>query len=223
MNNLYEIITTSDGSRTLRDKYYDVPFHSVHGAVTESIHVFIEAGLAPLANLPGINILEIGFGTGLNALLTLLYGDAHELKIRYSGVDPNALPLDLVHSLGYAEYLHKPEAHELLDKLHQATTRTDATPRFSIQVLRDTVQSLTPEPTFNLVYYDAFAPGAQPEMWTLETLGYVSRMLLPGAVLVTYCAKGQFKRDLRSLGFSVESLPGPPGKREMVRAGWHPR
>ena len=203
---------------SVHDNLYGVPFHSIHGAVTESQHVFIEAGLAKVAGQKdSIDLLEVGMGTGLNALLTCDWARTNQQLVRYTGLEPRPLPGALLDALDYGAWTSHPDPREFRS-LHTARETTVIHAYFHCRVVCKTLQAFAPDTAYDLVYFDAFAPNAQPEMWTIDILRHLRDMLRAQAVLVTYCAKGQFKRDLRALGFAVESLSGPPGKREMVRA-----
>jgi tRNA U34 5-methylaminomethyl-2-thiouridine-forming methyltransferase MnmC len=216
-----EIIITKDGSHSLLHTELNETYHSVHGAVQESKHVFIEHGLRYwLHNNANqdLKILEIGFGTGLNALLTLQLSNQLRTKISYESLEAFPLSGDVWSKLNYAETLGDPE---LFQKMHELPWDREyqITDTFLLKKSYSTLQDikLLPE-AFDLIYYDAFAPAKQPEMWTLNVLGKVIHSLRSGGVFVTYCAKGQLKRDLSTLGLAVETLAGPPGKKEMVRA-----
>jgi tRNA U34 5-methylaminomethyl-2-thiouridine-forming methyltransferase MnmC len=215
-----EIITTADGSNSLRDTTLDETYHSVHGAIQESLHVFIENGLMSfIGKLKGeISILEVGFGTGLNALLTMQCARAHRQKVNYTTLEPNPLSEEIWSALNYPVTVnHANEYGSIHRSPWQVGTTLD--PYFELLKVRTTLQEARPEAgSFDIVYYDAFAPSKQPELWELPMLEKVVATLRPGGVFVTYCAKGQLKRDLRDLQLKVETLPGPPGKKEMVRA-----
>lgn len=216
-----EIITTSDGSHSLLNKEMNETYHSVHGAVQESVHVFIKNGfdfLLQRSHPDTIAILEIGFGTGLNALLTVQHTSSLKTQVIYTSLEAYPVPEEIWSKLNYAS---SPGAQSVFNDLHRATWNTEVavTSAFRLLKLHQTLQQATLSPaSFDLVYFDAFAPNKQPEMWTTEVLGKVVSLMKRGAVFVTYCAKGQLKRDLKSLGLTVETLPGPPGKKEMVRA-----
>jgi len=215
-----ELIKTSDGSDSLLNVELNETYHSIHGAIQESEHVFIKAGLQQLLrinNLPGFNILEIGFGTGLNALLT-----SHALKdtahtVRYTTIEAYPLEENIWTGLNYGSRI---SSEEFFSKLHHAPWETPVqlSPRFTLLKKETTLQQLILSENYHLVYFDAFAPSKQPEMWTIEMLKKITLSLHSGGIFVTYCAKGQLKRDLKTLGLTVETLPGPPGKMEMVRA-----
>lgn len=216
------IIETGDGSQSLYNEELNETYHSTHGALTESEHIFIKHGLDYLKNSgrEHINILEVGFGTGLNALLTQGYAkDFPELSVDYVTLEPFPLKEELIAELKYHELISdRVTKHDFL-RLHACEWDKEhaLNANFTFTKHQTTLQEFRPNTRFDLVFYDAFAPSKQAEMWDLELLRKLVAMMCPGAVLVTYCARGQFKRDLAALGFVVETLPGPPGKKEMVR------
>lgn len=223
MNEL-TIITTSDGSHSLLNTQLNETYHSTHGAVQESIHVFLKNGFDFLLEenkLTQVNILEIGFGTGLNVLLTLYRGASLKIPIAYTSLEAFPITVEVARQLNYPETLSMPDAVEKFDSLHHAAwnAKTKIQPDFNLIKLHAKLEDAQLETErFDLVYYDAFAPSKQPEMWDIAMLGKVINTMTTGGVFVTYCAKGQLKRDLKSLGLQVETLAGPPGKKEMVRA-----
>lgn len=221
-----ELIVTGDGSHSFNSRRFNVPYHSFHGAIQESKHVFMEAGLEFVHETAGyqeIRVLEMGFGTGLNAALLLSYAKAHpEATFHYCGVEKYPLPLNKVEALNYPGELGLDA--ELFMSLHRAPDNAEPypiTPNFNYsKSSEDFLEGLPREwqpGSFHLLFYDAFAPASQPELWKPAALDICYEALAKGGVFVTYCAKGQFKRDLKSVGFTVEPLPGPPGKREMTR------
>ena len=196
-----ELQLTADGSHTLFIPEMDEHYHSVNGAVQESRHVFIEAGLHHLERRK-ITILEIGFGTGLNAFLTLLDAEVCQRKIHYCSIELCAGRRDVFHGLQQAEWNVAVQVTEFFE-LHkiQGDSNTCALPD-----------------RIDLIYFDAFAPDKQPEMWNQEIFNRLYTHTTEGGVLVTYCAKGVVRRMMKEAGYSVERIPGPPGKREMLRA-----
>jgi tRNA U34 5-methylaminomethyl-2-thiouridine-forming methyltransferase MnmC len=217
-----EIITTSDGSHSLRNDELNETYHSIHGAMQESIHVFIKKGFDHFVETnpeaTEINILEIGFGTGLNALLTWQRSLETSHRINYTSLETFPIPTELWSKLNYAS---DEAAQAGFRKLHEAEWNTfvPIEHNFNLRKIEQSLEDITPPvESFDLVYYDAFAPNKQPEMWTLEILSKVSGALKSGGILVTYCAKGQLKRDLKALDLEISTLDGPPGKKEMVRA-----
>ncbi|HEY9046493.1 MAG TPA: tRNA (5-methylaminomethyl-2-thiouridine)(34)-methyltransferase MnmD [Ohtaekwangia sp.] len=214
-----EIITTSDGSHSLLNTALDETYHSRHGAVQESIHVFIKEGLDHLLTLKSsksISILEVGFGTGLNALLTVQRAMEIPASIHYTSLETYPVPEDIWSKLNYIDAVG---LKEKFDQLHRAAwnQEVEILPNFTLQKLTTPLQQIDFSNRFDLIYFDAFAPNKQPEMWELPVLERVIKSMHARSIFVTYCAKGQLKRDLKSLGLTVETLAGPPGKKEMVR------
>lgn len=212
------IIESGDGSHTLRVEALKEHYHSHKGAVQESMYVFLAKGLAVFSEPSSCCILEVGFGTGLNALLTLLYGKEH--SIHYTSLEAYPLDIDLAMQLNYPEYTGIEGARELFEQLHQSpwNCEVEISAQFFLEKRSEPLQQFQRDNAFDLVYYDAFAPHAQPELWEPEIWEKLYGMMRPNAVLVTYCAKGQVRRDMQAAGFKVERLEGPPGKREMIRA-----
>ena len=218
MFNQLEIILTKDGSQTVQDSASGVTYHSINGAITESKHVFIEAGLRHLTagGERNIKILEIGFGTGLNAFLTFLEAQKRSLSIQYTAIEAFPLQPSITSQLEYPALLGCTEHTSLFHQMH--SPESIHTGEFELKVIKELLQE-TQLPTDNmLVFYDAFGPRTQGELWELDILKKIADSMQVGGILVTYCAQGQFKRNLKQAGFDVESIPGPPGKREMVRA-----
>ena len=224
--NPVQLIETGDGSHSLLNIAMDETYHSRHGALRESEHVFIRHGLHawidqhPTAT--AVRILEVGFGTGLNAILTGREARAQNgLSFHYTTLEPHPLDEETIDSLNYLALLNDPTLAPHFAALHQASWEADQ-PLLNNFVLRKTQSTLQNFPvgpqTYDLIYFDAFAPNKQPELWTLPVLQGVATRMAPGAIFVTYSAKGQLKRDLKTLGLLVETLEGPPGKAEMVRA-----
>ncbi len=219
MQSKVQVVRTTDGSCTLYLGDLDETYHSTHGAMAESLHVYITNGLLKLKEKQEVNILEIGFGTGLNTLLTLEHMPQQQ-HINYYAVEPYPLDAETIHDY-YAQFERKPESFSCLEKLFQAPfSLKPITENFSFCMVNKTLQSLDANDVqgvkFDLVYYDAFGPSKQQEMWTLETLKKATDLMSVGGILCTYCAQGQFKRNLKTLGLSVENPEGPWGKREMT-------
>ncbi len=217
-----QLKVTGDGSHTLWLPQLNETYHSTHGAIQESQHVFIEEGLAYRSGTDTdqkLQVLEIGFGTGLNAWLTAIYSEQKELHVEYQTLEPFALTERLINQLNYAQ-CNQLENHETLFKqLHKChwEQAVQLNPYFSITKLGTKVEDWQPKNTFDVLYFDAFAPNKQPEIWHESVLAKLYQVLNPKGVLVTYCAQGKFKRALTSQGFMVESIAGPPGKKEMTR------
>ena len=215
-----KLITTEDGSHSIHLAELDETYHSIHGAIQESNHVFIEAGMKYwLEKNPksiSLSILEFGFGTGLNALLTAIKVDGNQ-KTSYHTLEKYPLSKEVTDSLNYGEVLDEPK---LFDKIHSTNwgLAQNISSYFSIRKIEIDLRNFSTNDYYDIIYFDAFAPSKQPELWTKSIFEHYYHMLNKGGVLVTYSAKGQLKRDLRSIGFHVESLPGPPGKFEITRA-----
>lgn len=218
MSELNHIIT-SDGSSTLFSSTYNATYHSRHGAITESLHVFIQNGLSYVGDSKKqIKIFEIGFGTGLNALLSLNYSIEKNIHLIYESIDTVILSKELINDINYFSELKS--TRDIYNSLHEClwNSFTEIHPNFILKKhLKDWINFI-PDNTFDLFYLDAFAPEIQPELWSPDSILKMYQMLNAGGVLVTYCAKGQFKRTLKEIGFVVEALQGPPGKREITRA-----
>ena len=214
-----KIVLTEDGSPTLFVPELNEHYHSIHGAVQESQHVFIQHGLRKVnSSKSSLNLLEIGFGTGLNAFLTLI--ESASINIQYTAVEAYPLSLDEAKGLNYAELMGKDDMQASFLQLHQCDWESpqNTTPKFSLFKTRQKIESLTLDGTYDLIYFDAFAPEVQPELWTQAIFEQMFQLLNTGGCLLTYCAKGSVKRNMKTAGFSVEGLPGPPGKREITRA-----
>ncbi len=214
-------VYTNDGSLTLYSQEYGVNFHSKFGAVTESMHVYINAGLRYKAAVSSeISILETGFGTGLVALMTLLEAEKRNLTVHYKGIELYPLPLDVILGLNLMDSLQASERHDDLLHLHQCDwdTSHSFSSNFNFSKAQVSILDFEEKDAFDLIYFDAFAPIAQPELWTESVMKRMYDSLRPDGVFVTYCAQGNFKRNLKKAGFLVEKLEGPPGKREMTRA-----
>lgn len=215
------LILTNDGSHSVYSEQYGVTYHSRFGAVTESAHVFIAAGLRYKAVVQReIAILEAGFGTGLNTFMSWIEAERRNLRIRYVGLETNPVSQEDAASLNYADLLGVPDRNADFQALHQCSWNENHafSEHFHFRKEQTPIEAYEAEETFDVIYFDAFAPQAQPELWTPEVFGRMYRAMRPEGVLVTYCAQGEFKRSLKQAGFQVERLQGPPGKREMTRA-----
>ncbi len=214
-----QIIPTADGSHTLYVPALDEHYHSVHGAIQESNHVFIEAGLKQLIHLPEINVFEVGFGTGLNAFLTLKYALENRIKINYQAIEKYPLLPAEFEALNFTGGQNNKEFQQFL-MLHQSPWEKwiAIEPNFRLYKIEGSLEKSDFEGNIHLVYFDAFAPDKQSELWSDEIFSRLFNKMAAGGILVTYCAKGQVRRNLQSAGFKTERIPGPPGKREMLRA-----
>lgn len=217
-----EIRITGDGSPTLYFPELDEHYHSTHGAVQEAKHVFIENGLNSFSNKNELAILEIGFGSGLNALLTCLEVQSNESKnIKYVGIESNPLSDEELKLMNFSEQIKDKNYHSLFGEIQSGKWNELIQISTNFQLLK--IESKLQEfdfsaHTFDLIYYDAFGPRAQSEMWEKSIFQPLYDILSPNGMLVTYCAQGQFKRHLKEIGFNVQTRPGPPGKREMTTA-----
>lgn len=212
---------TADGSPTIAVPDMQVTYHSRYGAVQESRHVFIQAGLQPVLGLYSrLHVFEMGLGTGLNALLTLQEAIRHQQPVFYQAVELYPLAAEETALLQYGRHVHDDAFDAYLQQLHRCSWEEDYLlhPLFVLHKKQHNLLHLPATPAFHLIYFDAFAPAAQPELWTEEVFRLLYQKLHPGGVLVTYCSKGVVRRAMLAAGFVVEKLPGPPGKREMLRA-----
>ncbi len=221
--NELKLIRTADGSFSLYTARFKDSYHSSHGALREAKHVYIEAGLeqAHARHPRALRLLELGFGTGLNALLSLQYARKHELKLHYVALEAYPLSEDWVEKLNYPEILQlTEEEQQLFRHMHLAPWNepVQLSPNFVLEKRLQKFEHLEELECFDLLYYDAFGPQAQATLWGDEMVARVYNALRKGAVLTTFCAQGAFRRSLEAVGFRVERLPGPPGKREMLRA-----
>lgn len=218
-----ELVTTSDGSHTLFIKELDEHYHSIHGALQESMHVFINAGLIEVEKkFDTINLLEIGFGTGLNCLLTYFN---HHKTIKYAGIEAFPVEESILGKLNYTEWLNYRDSQNTFNNIHAAEWNkpVQLNADFELIKLDSKIEDIsnTPLQIFNkpnLIFFDAFAPSAQPELWTKDIFEMLYKIMCNDGILVTYCAKGEVKRNMKEAGFKVDPLPGPKGKREMTRA-----
>jgi tRNA U34 5-methylaminomethyl-2-thiouridine-forming methyltransferase MnmC len=216
---------TSDGSHTIFVPHLNEHYHSVFGAIAESRHIFIEAGLNYISQkIRKINILEIGFGTGLNALLTCMEAERKNLLVNYSSLELYPLNEDVFSRLNYSEQIQYQTVNDIFNKLHHSPWGLEVffSDHFSLKKMNISLLNYIPvDQYFDLVYFDAFGPDVQPEMWTSEVFKKIASGLKAGGVLVTYSTKGLVKRNLKDAGFIIEKLPGPMGKREILRAFLH--
>lgn len=215
-----KVIITSDGSKTIHIAEWDESYHSKHGAIQEANHVFLNMGLHHLINSKDfneINILEMGFGTGLNALLTAIEAQKNKIKVNYKGIEAYPVPKDELILLNYS----KTEVEKkLFKKIHEVSWEKEnqLSAYFNLTKRQSYFQDIDEKSKFNLIYFDAFGARVQPELWTEQIFKLMFIALEKKGILVTYSAKGSVRRAMRSVGFKVEKLPGPPGKREMLRA-----
>lgn len=243
--NSIEIITTGDGSDTLYNKKLKEPYHSTFGALQESLHLFINHGWEHLHNHPGpVAVFEVGFGTGLNALLTALKAVDDQRKVLYASLELTPLPEEIWKRLNYPDRVElmrteagshhqrdqgrtsddstiQPSVIDLFSLIHSAPWETveAVSPWFHLLKLQGDLFNFTlPDLRFDLIYFDAFGPDVQPVLWSEEVFDKMVQLLKPQGLLITYSCKGTVKRNLRAAGFTLEKIPGPPGKRECLRA-----
>lgn len=229
-----KIITTSDGSKTIQIEDWNEQYHSIHGALQEARHVFLKHALlfyydsfcSEQLNSNGktekqkeLSILEIGFGTGLNAFLTLIEAERLNLKINYTGVEAYPVKLDEIQQLNYVELISEKHAANF-EQMHANSWNTihRITPTFQLEKQEKFFQHLTAMNAFEIIYFDAFGARVQPYLWTEDIFKIMFNALKYNGLLVTYAAKGSVRRAMQAVGFTVDRLPGPPGKREMLRA-----
>ncbi len=214
-----EIILTNDGSHSLRHPELNETYHSQHGAIRESMHVFIKAGLMYYIenHSPNeITIGEVGFGTGLNAWLSLAFSRQYGIKILYETFEPYPVPPELAKQLNYADSITD---REIFMKLHQSPWEKPVfiTENFILYKTKSPIENAEVISKWDVLFFDAFSPGKQPGLWTPDIIKKMYLALRPGGIFVTYSAKGAVRRSMAEAGFRVEKLPGPPGKRQMLR------
>jgi len=213
-----DVIITDDGSSTVYNKELDECYHSTHGAISESLHVFIRNGLQQI-NLTEINVFEIGFGTGLNAFLSAIYAHDHKIRINYATIEKYPLEATLVNELNYSRNLG---FHEIFKTIHSTSWNKTQKITLFFELLKinqdfinfDFNQIVNPD----IVFFDAFSPSKQAEMWQPLLFEKIYNLLKTNGILVTYAAAGLVKNALRQAGFQVKRLQGPPGKHHMIMA-----
>lgn len=218
LQNLFE---TEDGSHSIIVPEWNVTYHSKYGAIQESQHIFIESGLKPLLEKNNsISIFELGFGTGLNALLTLIATTMPPVKVYYEAAETDPLDRDIAFSLNYTSALQRPDMHSQFIQLHQSPWNSPQTisDNFCLNKRKEDITDIILTATFDLIYFDAFDPAAQPGLWTTGIFKKLYDVMHEGGVLVTYSCKGTVRRAMQEAGFIVEKIPGPKGKKEIVRA-----
>lgn len=218
---MLKINTTQDGSQTVFNEYFNESYHSSHGAINESLHVFIESGFKK-CKLNHINIFEVGFGTGLNALLTYLEAKRSNININYEAVELFPLDKNITSKLNYCEQLNVNE-NSFFDILHSCewNKKIQLTSNFTVKKLNLDLNQYIFTDKFDLIYFDAFSPETQPELWSFENFKNIFDSLNNEGILTTYSSKGIVKNNLRQAGFEVKRLTGPIGKRHILRAEKH--
>lgn len=215
-----EIIVTKDGSTTIYFPDINETYHSKFGAILESNHVFIDMGLKLFSDKAEVSILELGFGTGLNALLTIIESAKNKQNILYTGVDAYPVALTEILQLNFVSELNNQVDQKLFDKMHNSNwgEQIKLTDHFYLTKKEQFFQQIDDQNAFDLIYFDAFGYRIEPELWSKTIFEKMYRALKPNGVLVTYACRSSIKLDMISIGFKVEKLPGAPGKREMLRA-----
>lgn len=213
------LFITNDGSTSIRLEELDESYHSKHGAIQEAYHVFIKNGLS-LFKGTSVSVLEIGFGTGLNALITLKEAQNFQQAIEYVGVEAYPISFEIAMQMNYVQQLEQDNLKSNFELMHQSDweKRVLIKPNFHLTKGKKLFQEIDYENQFDLIYFDAFGFRVQPELWSVEVFQIMYRSLKKGGVLVTYACRTSIKNALKECGFTVEKLPGAPGKREMLRA-----
>ena len=216
----HEIIITQDGSSSIYIPELDETYHSKFGAIQEAKHVFIKNGLDLFADGSEISILEIGFGTGLNALITLLESEKRNLKINYVGVEAFPIALDEIAQLNYVEQLEAPVKQLDFEKMHASNWEEEIiiTSNFTLTKRKQSFADISDENTFDLIYFDAFGFTVQPELWNETIFEIMYKSLKNVGILTTYACRTSIKKAMQHAGFQTLKLSGAPGKREMLRA-----
>ena len=217
-----EFVTTADGSSTLYHPEIGEHYHSKHGALQEAKHVFLHTGLSfflEQESTKKVAILEVGFGTGLNFLLTADRALQQGLDLSYTGIEAYPLAEEVIFKTGYAQFV-SPEIWASFQQNYRLALQgeVDFSAQVRLAIAHQKVMEFQSSQQFDVLYFDAFAAVHQPEMWSEETLAHICSFLRPGGVFVTYAITGHLKRTMKALGFSIEKAPGAPGKREMLRA-----
>lgn len=213
------LVLTRDGSHSLRNENTGEHYHSIFGAYTESVHVFVEAGLKAIVSPPNnIRLLEVGVGTGLNLLLAAQFASQHNTSIVYSGLEPYPVDPEIEKQFNYGDFigadLFAGYAAAYPNLLTGASWEVS---NFTANIIQKSLLEFESDQAFDLIFYDAFSPSSQADMWNEASIAKVASLLAPGGVLVTYCIRGHIRRQFIALGLQAEKLAGPPGKREMMR------
>jgi tRNA U34 5-methylaminomethyl-2-thiouridine-forming methyltransferase MnmC len=222
MNNELQIVLTADGSNTIYNPQVGENYHSKNGALQESLHVFVNAGLnyfLDTTSLKQVNILEVGFGTGLNFLLSADFCTQRQIQINYTGIEAYPLPDQLIAQTGYEQYVPPAIWESFTGQYAEAKKNTVAlNASCALKVEDCKLLDFNSDAKYDVIYFDAFAAAHQPEMWNEEAISHTIKFLKPGGVFVTYAITGNLKRMLKSLGLTIQKIPGAAGKREMLRA-----
>ena len=219
---MLEIVTTEDGSKTIYNSEVGENYHSIHGALQESRQVYLQTGLIHFLNISqqkDVSILEVGFGTGLNFLLSANYCIENQIKLDYIGIEAYPLSEEMISETGYNQYLSNKIWDAFIKQYLDSFNDPVSLDEFCrLHLTECKLLNFKSDKQFDIIYFDAFASAHQPDMWTEEAIQHTIQFLKPGGVFVTYAITGNLKRTVKSLGLKVEKAPGAPGKREMLRA-----
>jgi len=216
-----KLIVTEDGSHSIELKGMNEQYHSIHGAIQESQHVFINYGLNQIAEIKDeISILEVGMGTGLNVLLSYIFSTKNHTKVKYMTLEPYPVKKEIWKELNYTHQLNLPESHNIFNLIHSSKwNKETAFPSyFDFQKLEKSILDVELSRAFDLIYFDAFNPDLEPDLWTEEVFKKIFEAMNSNSLLTTYSTKGMVKRALKSCGFELKKKPGPAGKREILNA-----
>ncbi|WP_231424985.1 MULTISPECIES: tRNA (5-methylaminomethyl-2-thiouridine)(34)-methyltransferase MnmD [Pedobacter] len=214
------ITPTADGSNTLYNETIGEHYHSKHGALQESKHVFIDAGLKfSSEGKSEISVLEVGFGTGLNFILSFEYCTENNIKLNYTSIEAFPLTIEVINQTGYSKYVSSEIWGDFIASYDKSLNANQTLSSLcDLEIPHTTLADFNTYKQFDLIYYDAFSVQHQPEMWSDEIIAHACSFLKPGGTFVTYAITGKLKRAVKANGFTIEKLPGAPGKREMLRA-----
>lgn len=215
-----KIQETKDGSHTLVSDKFGELYHSHNGSMQEAKHIFIENGLKKCEN--DICVFEMGFGSGLNAILSYYYAKENSIKINYTTIEAFPVDIETAEKLNYNDFIKENDYNDIFGKIHKSSWEKEniISNYFTLHKIKDKIENLDIEiiKKVDIIFYDAFAPNSQANLWETEVLTKMYKLLKPNGFLITYCAKGEFKRTLKNIGFKLVSLPGPIGKREITKA-----
>lgn len=215
-----ELYTTNDNSHTLYNSDLDETYHSRNGAVEEALYVYLKQGFEVKAqSTQNISVLEIGFGTGLNTILTLQVAERLNVECDYYTLETFPLSVDVIEQLNYRQFINSNHINNF-NQMHECAWNSwqHINPNFKVYKAEKSIHDFNTTERFDVIYFDAFGPDKQPDMWTEQVFKKLFELLKPSGIFVTYSAKGEVRRTLKAIGFDVELLPGPPRKRHMLRA-----
>jgi tRNA U34 5-methylaminomethyl-2-thiouridine-forming methyltransferase MnmC len=216
-----KIIITGDGSHSVTIPERNISYHSKYGAIQESVHIFIEAGLKPALHVyPLLHVFEMGFGTGLNTLLTLIQAEQENQLVAYQAIDNCPLEKSMTSKINFCSRLDRPDLQSVFELLHDCEWEKDIpiSNWFRFRKCKQDFIDHLPRQTYHLIFFDPFDPAAQPELWEKKIFEKLFAMLRTAGALLTYSSSGRVRRSLEEAGFAVQKLPGPPHKREIIRA-----